>query len=217
MRKSERTPIDQCDALRIGDLRRGGALVPGQMRHGTLEFPRTGAAPLVLQFTADLRRADSAFIDLRHPDSDEYRIAIVETVFGEHGGIRLSFRCPIRGVKSVVIYLPPGGTSFASAKGHRLLTGFNRLAKADRPLHHLRLARERLARATAPKAVYRGGRGAEAGTIDRLRAAVALAEQRIWNQQLAKSREREIKDKREIKDNEKPPCVSTGGLIDQIG
>lgn len=201
-RHLDRPALIDCHALRIGDLRRAGAIVQGEIRHGELRFSGRDGAPdpgLRIEFVADCR-GPSGFLELRHMDSDHpagapYRVDIIEVpVVRRSETARRSVRylaiCPVRKARAGVLYCPVRGDHFASSRAHALLVESDRRDNDQRPLYRLQLARARLAKATAPKPPGRGKRGAEARTIKRLRAAVDEAEERFWTARLAKSQKR---------------------------
>ncbi len=180
---SDRPALINSAALRLGELRKAGAIVPGEFRHSSLQYSdRDGNPYLTVEMIADLR-AEAGYLELRHiiPDQavgEAYRIRII-ALPPLRGATRLAMICPVRGVKSVALYCPPGASQFASSRAHGLLVESDRLSTDDRAVYALHLARDRLQAARAKRG-YRGGRGASEATLLRLRAAVADAELRAY-------------------------------------
>lgn len=193
---SQRPALIECPALRLADLRAAGAIAPGDLRRGTIEFAQTsGTDRFVVEFTADIRDPRDAYLELRHvtPDhapADAYRIRLLE-IHQPKGGVRWEIICPMRNKPVRALFLPAGASMFASSRAHHLLPESARTNHQGRTLYALQLARLRLERATRPKAGYRGSRGCSVATIGRLRALVLDAELAAWNQTRAKAKRRE--------------------------
>jgi hypothetical protein len=171
--RSTRPSTADSPALRIADLRRARALVPGEMTYGDLRFEWSDGNPLLfVDYVADMRNPKSAWLDLRHrlpgePPSQEYRIELGLAPCCCAPG-RWSRRCPVRNTFSPVLFCPAGADRFLSSRAHGLRVPSDSYASHDRPLHRFRRAKTRL-EAALPKP-YRGGRGASRPTLDMLRA-----------------------------------------------
>jgi hypothetical protein len=180
--RSKRPSTSDSPALDIGELRRAGAVVPGQMTHGDLYFEGGDSSSLLcVTYSADLRDPASAWIELRHSRTDEisgppYRIIVALAPCCCSG--RWRFVCPLRQKMVAVLYCPFGAAQFASSKAYHLRVPSDSYGSTNRPLHHLHRARARLESALPEP--RRGGRGASSATLARLRAELTEADLRAW-------------------------------------
>jgi hypothetical protein len=171
--RSTRPLTTESPALRMGDLRRVRALVPGEVTGGEIRFQAaTGALMLMVEYVADMRESGAAWIKLRHhppgePPASPYRIDLGRARCCCPGG-RWAFRCPVRRTFSGVLYNPVGTDRFLSSRAHGMRTPSDSYASLHRPLHRFYRAQARL-EAALPKP-HPGGRGASRATLDELRA-----------------------------------------------
>jgi hypothetical protein len=162
--RSSRPLTTDSPALRIGDLRRARALVPGEMTRGEIRFQApTGALMLMVEYLADMRKSEAARIELRHRTPGEAPASPYEIDLGLARccctGGRWAFRCPVRRTFSGVLYNPIGTDRFLSSRAHGMRTPSDSYASHHRPLHRFQRAQARL-EAALPKP-YPGGRGAD--------------------------------------------------------
>jgi hypothetical protein len=125
--RSTRPLTTESPALRMGDLRRVRALVPGEVTGGEIRFQAaTGALMLMVEYVADMRESGAAWIRLRHhppgePPASPYGIDLGRARCCCPGG-RWAFRCPVRRTFSGVLYNPMGTDRFLSSRAHGMRT-----------------------------------------------------------------------------------------------
>jgi hypothetical protein len=138
-RSAGRPLADSSLRVDIGWMLRTGLAKSGALLSGTLQWHRGGEPSGSVCYTADLRDADAASLELAYSrgrdgerETVKQRIRLCYTR-PNYGGRRWWAICPYRGHRVLKLYLPPGGDRFASARAWRLAWQSQRISLADRP------------------------------------------------------------------------------------
>jgi hypothetical protein len=135
--------------LDLADMIRRGVVAPGQHRSGTMSWTRTatgepagviGYQACMIDPVASWLRLTYTITRLRDGSKDAHddRVSLT-TTRPPFGGLRWWFSCPVTRRRAVQLYLPDGGSLFASRRAYRLAYQSQRDADTDRS--HARQAR----------------------------------------------------------------------------
>lgn len=136
----------------IGWMIRKGSAAPGSWRSGSLRWSCRGEPSGDVSYTCDMTDPENSWLELRYSIPDRVkggRKNLTQRIYlgytlPKFGGKRWWLHCPVNGDRVGMLYVPPGGDTFASRKAWRIGYQCQRAASHDRPFEALFKLQRRL-------------------------------------------------------------------------